>query len=400
MNQLLKYISGDRVIWLVALFLGLISIVAVYGSISSLAWKNHSGNTTYFLFKHGFMIVSGFFIMYWAHKLQFKYYSKLAQIGIWVAAILLVLTLAIGINYNSASRWLVIPIINQNFQTSDFAKVILIVYVARMLARNQAKLNSFKEGVLPIIIPVALICMLILPANFSTAFLLFATCLVLMFIGQVPFKFIAGIIGLGVAAFGLLLLVSMAKPDLLPRLSTWKSRIATWVTGAEAEEALSPAAKLKLAQNQYQTDEAKMAIMEGGVLPNGPGYGAARNSMPHPYSDMVYAYLIHSYGSLFGGLGVLLLYLILLFRSIRIASKCDKRFGSYLAVGLSLLLVFQAITNMSVAVSLIPVTGQPLPLVSMGGTSIWFTCLAVGMILSVSRTTVTQAEGLTPELAV
>ena len=391
MNPLLKNIGGDRVIWFVALFLGLTSIIAVYGSIPTLAWKHRDGNTEYYLFKHGIMIVTGFILMYYTHRMRFKYFAKLSQIAVWIAAGLLLLTLLKGVNINSASRWLVIPVINQNFQTSDFAKVVLIVFVAHMLSKNQAKIKNFRHGVLPILIPVTLVCGLILPANFSTAALLFCTCLILMFIGRVAFKHILSVVGLAIVLFGLLILIASAAPNALPRLNTWKSRIATWVTGEEARSNMSDEQLRALSESNYQSNEAKEAISEGGVLPKGPSHGTARNTLPHPYSDMVYAYIIHAYGSVLGGIGVLLLYLILLFRAVRVAASCNKSFGSFLAIGLSMLLVFQAITNMFVATGIIPVTGQPLPLVSMGGTSIWFTCLAIGMILSVSRNSVKES---------
>lgn len=373
------------------MLLGLVSVVAVYGSIVTLADKHHGGNTEYYLFKHGLMIVSGFVLMFYAHRLRYSYYSKLSTILIWVAAILLALTLIMGLNINSANRWLVIPIINQNFQTSDFAKIILVLYVARLLSKNQDKIHSFKEGVLPMLLPIALICGLILPANFSTAAMLFLVCFMLMFIGRVKILHLGAIVGMAIAGFGLLLLINTAKPDFLPRLDTWKNRIATWVTGEDHVASMTSAEKFALAQAKYQSDEAQMAIATGGLLPNGPD-AIARNSLPHPYSDMIYAYIIQSYGSLLGGIGVLLLYLILLFRSIRVASGCPKAFGSFAAVGLSSMLVFQALINMGVAVNLIPVTGQPLPLVSMGGTSIWFTCIAVGIILSVSRSVEPEEE--------
>lgn len=384
MQFLLNYIKGDRVIWFTALILALISVIAVYGSIVTLAYKYQDGNTEYYLFKHAIMLVTGFILMYYAHKLRFKYYSRIAQVGIWVSVGLLALTLIMGANINDASRWLKIPIINQNFQTSDLAKIMLVLYVARMLSIRQKEVKDFKKGILPLLLPIGLVCGLILPANFSTAALLFGTCLVLMFIGRVPLLHIASVIGMAIAGFGLLLLISSAKPDMMPRLETWKSRLATFFTGEEDLASMSEAERYDLAQSKYQSEQAIGAIASSGVFGVGPS-GGSRNSLPHPYSDMIYAYIIQSYGSLFGGVGPLLLYLILLFRSIRIARRCDKTFGSLAAIGLSFMLVFQALINMSVATSIIPVTGQPLPLVSMGGTSTWFTCLAIGIILSVSR---------------
>jgi len=360
------------VIWMVCLILGLVSILAVYSSISSLAYKYTQGNTLHYLFKHGSMLACGFFIMFLVHRLDYKYFSRLSQIAIWAAVVLLLLTLLLGVNLNDASRWLKIPIINQNFQTSDFAKIALVVYVSRMLVVNRNNLNSFKEGLLPILVPIGLICGLILPANFSTAALLFLVCFTLLFIGGIPIKHLLAVIGCAAAGFALILSLSSFAPNLLPRVNTWKTRIISFESGNS--------------EANHQAEHAMMAIHSGGLLPSGPGTGDSRNYLPHPYSDMIYAFIIEEYGAIFGGMGMLLLYIIFLFRCIRISKVCQRDFGTLLVIGLSFLLAFQAFINMGVAVSVLPVTGQPLPLVSMGGTSIWFTCLAVGMILSVSRT--------------
>jgi len=368
-----KYLKGDRVIWMVSIILSLISLLAVYSSISSLAYKYTQGNTLYYLFKHGIMLITGLGIMYVVHKMNYKYFSRLSQIAIWVAAILLILTLLLGVNLNDASRWIKIPIINQNFQTSDFAKIALIAFVARELTVRKEKLRIFKQGVLPILVPIIIICGLILPANFSTAAMLFTVCAILLFIGGVPIKHLGLIFALAVAGFALLLSISSVFPDLLPRAATWKARIMSFESGDS--------------ESNYQVEHAMMAIQSGGLLPDGPGTGDSRNYLPHPYSDMIYAFIIEEYGSLVGGCGILLLYLIFLYRALRVAKRSDRDFGAFLVIGLSMLIAMQAFINMAVAVNLFPVTGQPLPMVSMGGTSIWFTCLALGMILSVSRTT-------------
>ena len=372
MKQLIaQYLKGDRVIWMVCLILGLVSILAVYSSISSLAYKYTEGNTFYYLFKHGIMLVTGFAIMYFVHKINYRYFSRLSQIAIWVAAILLILTLMLGVNLNDASRWIKIPIINQNFQTSDFAKIALIAYVARMLTLRRDQFHSFKKGLLPIIIPIIVICGLILPANFSTAAMLFMVCIVLLFVGGIPFKHLLLVFASAGVGFALLLVIATSVPDLLPRVETWKTRILSFESGDS--------------EANYQIEHAMMAIQSGGFFPTGPGTGDSRNYLPHPYSDMIYAFIIEEYGAVIGGCGMLLLYLIFLYRALRLARKCERDFGRLLVIGMSFLIAFQAFINMGVAVSLLPVTGQPLPLVSMGGTSIWFTCIAVGMILSVSR---------------
>lgn len=378
MSKIFTYLKGDRVIWIIAMLLAAISLLSVYSSISSLAYKHYDGNTLYYLFKHGMMLTLGLVIMYYTHRIRFKYFSRLSQIILWVSFILLVLTLLFGANINEASRWLRIPIINQNVQPSDIAKIALITFVARMLSMKQDNIRQFKEGVLPVLIPIGLVCALILPANFSTAVMLFSVCLVLMFVGGVAFKHIGLVVGTGIAGFALLLLVSGVFPEVLPRAETWKNRIVNFQNPDD--------------EANYQIDHAMMAIQAGGILPKGPGHGDSRNYLPHPYSDMIYAFIIEEYGAILGGLGLLLLYLILLYRAIRIAGKCEQLFGSLMVIGLTFSIVFQALINMAVAVKLIPVTGQPMPLVSMGGTSTWLTCLALGMILSVSRAVEDQEE--------
>lgn len=365
-----------------ALFLGLISLLAVYSSISSLAFKREGGSTLHFLVKHGFFLATGGVIMFYASRLKYSMYSRLSQLAIGVVAVLLLLTLVLGSNINDASRWITIPIINQTFQTSDLAKLVLVVYLARMISKHQGNEWSLRDVIVRLMVPVGVICGLILPANFSTAALLFALCMVIMFVGEVPMKWLLSIVGLAVGSFLALVMVNEALGlDLLPRVETWEKRISSF--GEVDHEA------------NYQVEHAKIAIASGGLFPNGPGSGASRNWLPHPYSDMIYAFIIEEYGSILGGLGLLLLYLILLFRAVRIAGRCEKQFGALVAVGLSLMLVLQAMVNMAVAVNLVPVTGQPLPLVSMGGTSVWFTCLAIGIVLSVSRSIDTPSTSST-----
>ncbi|MDX9751986.1 MAG: FtsW/RodA/SpoVE family cell cycle protein [Flavobacteriales bacterium] len=374
MTTLLHKLKGDRVLWMVALVLMVMSLLAVYSSITSLAFKRGGGGTLHFLFKHGLMLFTGGVIMIYASRLKYGMYSRLAQLSIGLVAALLLLTLLLGSNINDASRWITIPVINQSFQTSDLAKVVLVVYLARALGRHHGEPWSLRDVMVKLMLPVGVICGLILPANFSTAALLFLVCLTIMFIGQVPMKWILAVIGMAVGGFMLLVTVNEAFGlDVLPRVATWESRISSFGT-ADSDA-------------NYQVEHAKIAIASGGLLPNGPGSGASRNWLPHPYSDMIYAFIVEEYGSLFGGLGILLMYLVMMFRAVRIAGRCEKPFGALAAVGLGLLLVMQAMVNMAVAVNLVPVTGQPLPLVSMGGTSAWFTCLAIGIMLSVSRST-------------
>ena len=379
-EKVFQYLQGDKIIWIIAIILGMVSILAVYSSISSLAYKYQEGNTFHFLLKHLIMLVAGYGIMYAVHRMPHRYIFRISQLMIWVSAALLLFTLLFGSNINAASRWLTIPIINQSFQTSDLAKIVLIAYVARLLSLNNESIRNFKTGVLPTLAPIILICGLILPANFSTAFLLLVTCLTLMFIAGTRIVHLFAIAGAGVLFFVILLGIASAKPDLLPRVDTWKSRMMSFNT----ENTKNGGSEMDLERN-YQVEMAKIAIHKGGLLPNGPGKGTSRNYMPHPYSDMIYAFIIEEYGSIVGGLGLMALYIILLFRVIRISSRSEKKFSTYLALGLGLLMVLQAFSNMAVAVNLVPVTGQPLPFVSMGGTSLWFTCISLGIILSISR---------------
>jgi cell division protein FtsW len=367
-----KYIKGDKIVWLVAILLALLSILSVYSASGSLAYKHQGGNTSFYLFKHGFMLFVGLLLMLGAEKMNYKYYSRLSQLSLFLAVPLLLLTLIMGVNIGNASRWLIIPGINQTFQTSDFAKLALIMYLARLLYKKQDNIQDFKSAFLPIMLPVLLVCGLILPANFSTAAILFTTCLIIMFIGRVNIKYILSLIGIGLGSLMLMLLIAKSQPDLLPRLDTWVSRIESFSEGDS--------------EGNYQAEQAKIAIAIGGPFGKvitGKGNSSQRNFLPQSSSDFIYAIIIEEYG-LVGGFLVIILYLILFYRGIKIAQKSEKNFGTFLAVGLSFSLVFQAMINMAVAVNLFPVTGQPLPLVSMGGTSIWFTCLAIGIILSVS----------------
>ena len=372
MKKWLNQLHGDRTIWMVVIFLMLFSILAVYGSISTLAVK--SGGSTRFLLKHALMLALGFFFMYKLHLVRFKYYSRIAYLLFWPTVFLLVLTLIMGVNLNNASRWLSIPFINLSFQTSDLAKIVLVVFTARLLKIKQDDLDDFSKGILPILWPAGLIIILIFPANFSTAALLTITVFVMLFVGGVKIVQLLKVIGVGIVGLGLVFSIAMAKPDLLPRVETWKSRIVNF-SGDKTEF--------------YQVEHAMAAIYNGGAFPQMPGTGHSRNYLPHPYSDMIYAYIVEEYGSILGGLGVLLLYVIFLSRSLRLSIKAEDPFAKNLVVGLSFMIVFQALINMAVSVNLIPVTGQPMPLISMGGTSTLFTSIAIGMILGVSSSVYT-----------
>ncbi len=381
--NLFSYFKGDRVIWMIVVLLSLLSLLAVYSSIVTLAYKHHQGDTAYYLFKHGKIILLGFVLMYLTHRMRYTWFSRISQILLVVSVPLLLYTLSKGgTNLNDASRWIAIPGTGLTFQTSDFAKLALLMYVARVLTQKQKELEDFKTVLLHIMAPVGVICLLILPANFSTAALLFMNCLILMFIGRVPFKHIAKVFGLALAGFMFLILLGTLFPKSLPRLETWKGRIVSFVSGVEEVDP----------DKNYQANQSKIAIATGGVIGKGAGNSTQRNFLPHPYSDFIYAIVIEEYGSIIGGIGILLLYLILLFRGIRVASNSQKTYGTLLSFGLSFSLVFQGLINMAVAVNLFPVTGQPLPFLSMGGTSLLFSSIAVGIILSVSRETETGQD--------
>lgn len=372
-----KYLQGDMVIWAVVFLLSLISVLAVYSATNNLAHIEKAGNTEFYLFKHFLIIALGWGIIYFVHKIPYNYFSRIAQIFLWISIPLLAVTLVAGTSVNSASRWLTLPVINITFQTSDLAKLALIAYLARLLSRRQEVLDDFTEGFLQIVWPVLIICALILPANFSTAAVLFATSLILMFIGRVKIKYLAGLVGSIIISGAFVFLLSYALPieKVLPRFGTWKARVETFMSKEETQE---------MADANYQTEQAKIAIATGGITGVGPGNSVQRNRLPSAYADFIYAIIIEEWGFI-GGMSILFLYLILLFRGLRIVHKGTTVFGTLLAFGCTFSLIFQAFINMAVAVNLFPVTGQPLPLLSMGGTSIWFTSISIGMILSVSR---------------
>jgi cell division protein FtsW len=326
----------------------------------------------------------GFLLMYMVHKVKYTYFSRISQIAVWIAAPLLLYTLLKGISAGEANRWIGIPGIGLTFQTSDFAKLALIAYIARLLSVKQDTIKDFKTAFLPLIIPVGIICALILPANFSTAALLFITCMILMFIGRVNLKYMLMVLGACILLVTIFGFVILKYPDSIKRGRTWKARIENFRSGDSEEN--------------FQADQAKIAIGTSGVFfGKGPGHSEQRNFLPQASSDFIFAILIEEWGVLAGAF-VLFLYMVLLFRGVRIANNTTKAFGSYLAIGLTLSLVFQAMINMAVAVNLFPVTGQPLPLVSMGGTSIWFTSIAIGVILSVSRESEMESDGAVKNL--
>lgn len=370
-EQVTKYFKGDKVIWVVILLLSIVSLVAVYSSTGTLAYRYQAGNTAYYILKHSTFLLIGLFVIFITHLIPYKYYSRLSQLFLLISIPMLMITLIMGISLNEASRWLTVPGLGITFQTSDFAKLALIMYVARLLSVKQHKIRDFKGAFLPVIVPVLIVCSLIFPANFSTAAILFATCLILMFIGRVRFLYLASFVGIGAVGMALFVIIALSF-NQESRIGTWQNRIESYISGDS--------------EGNYQVEQAKIAIATGGILGKGPGNSTQRYFLPHPYSDFIYAIIVEEYG-IVGGVVILILYLYLLFRAGVVVRRSERTFPAFLAIGLALMLVFQAMINMAVSVNLLPVTGQTLPLVSMGGSSLLFTSTSLGIILSISRGT-------------
>lgn len=365
MEQAFSRLKGDRWLWIIIIVLSLWSLLAVYSSVGTLAYKEGKGTEIY-LVKHTLLIIGGFALMYVSHLLDYRWYAGISKILMFITIPLLLYTLLFGNTINEANRWVTIPVINQTFQTSDLAKLALITFLARTLTRKQENIKDVKKAFLPIMGSVCIIFVLIAPANLSTALMLFGVSVLLLVIGRISLKQIAYVC-LGVMF--LLFLVIM----LGPRRATYVSRVQTYMSGEQADT-----------DKSFQSDHAKIAIASGGLFGKGPGNSTQRNVLPHPYSDFIFAIIVEEYGAI-GGFLLVCLYVALMFRCIRIVTLSPKAFGALLAAGLGFSLTLQALGNMAVAVGLGPVTGIPLPLVSMGGTSILFTSVAFGIILSVSR---------------
>jgi cell division protein FtsW len=387
---------GDKVIWAAVVVLALVSLLVVYSSTGTLAYRLSKSNESY-LFKQVVFIAIGIMIIYFLHKVNYKLYSQIARVLFIVSIPLLIYTLFFGVRLNEGSRWIKLPIIQMTVQTSDLAKLALFMYMSRLLSKKQDVIKDFKKGFLPVMIPVALICVLIAPANLSTALLIGATSLLIMFIGRVSTKHLLLVIA--VALVPVMILISSAvirhkqnngeivktesHSRLFARVNTWINRVENFIYGGtDADD-----------EDNYQVNQAKIAIATGGWMGVGPGNSQARNFLPHPYSDFIFAIIIEEYG-LMGGMFITFIYLVFLYRCIRIFRRCPYAFGAFLALALSFTLVIQALSNMAVNVNLFPVTGVTLPLISMGGSSFIFTCIAIGIILSVASN-VEQLEGKT-----
>lgn len=400
-GTLLQRTKGDKFIWGVVIVLAVISILIVYSATGSLAYKMNKGNNEIYLFKQVAFMVVGLLVIYFLHRVNYTIFSKVASILFLISIPLLIYTFFFGSKINDGSRWIRLPVINMTFQSSDFARLALFMYISRMLSKKQDVIKDYKTGFLPIIIPVAIICLLIAPANLSTALLTGATSLLLMFIGRVSVKHI--MMAILVAMIPVAILVSIAvltyngkqkeptakssavseKVSGMGRFPTWIKRVQDFIYAKDEEI-------------PYQVKQANIAIANGGFLGLGPGNSKQRNFLPHCYSDYVYATILEEYG-LAGGIVIVVIYLAFLMRGIKIFKRCPFAFGAFLAMGLSFTLAIQALSNMAVNVGIVPVTGVTLPLVSMGGSSFLFTCAAIGIILSVARN-VEQLEGKESEV--
>ncbi|MCD2423344.1 FtsW/RodA/SpoVE family cell cycle protein [Niabella pedocola] len=389
-----QHARGDKVIWALVVLLTLVSLLTVYSATGSLAYKKYKGNTEVYLFKQVIFILLGFAVVYFAHRVNYTIYSKVARILFILSIPLLAYTLFFGVKMNEGSRWIRVPLINMTMQTSDLAKLALFMYLARLLSRKQQVIKNFKKGFLPVILPIGITCLLIAPANLSTALLLGASCMMLLFIGRVSVKHL--LLVAGVALIPLIMLVmaavvrhksgkdidtteatlavKKATGGLTTRVDTWIGRVENFIYGGKEADN----------DEMYQVNQAKIAIAKGGFVGVGPGNSTTRDYLPQAYNDFIFAIIIEEYG-LIGGAFILFIYIVFLYRCIRIFKRCPFAFGAFLALGLSFTLAIQAVANMAVTVNLFPVTGVTLPLVSMGGSSFLFTCLAIGIILSVSR---------------
>ena len=397
LRRLTQRTKGDKVIWASVVVLALVSLLVVYSSTGTLAYKLSKSNESY-LFKQIMFIGVGMMVIYFLHKVNYKLYSQIARLLFLVSIPLLVYTLFFGIRLNEGSRWIRLPIIQMTVQTSDLAKLALFMYLSRLLSKKQDIIKDFRKGFLPVVMPVAIVCILIAPANLSTALLIGATSMLIMFIGRVSMKHI--MLTIGVALIPVILLIASAvihhkanngeivktetHSKLFARVSTWVNRVENFIYGGKDIDD----------EDNYQVNQAKIAIAKGGWMGVGPGNSEQRNFLPHPYSDFIFAIIIEEYG-LMGGVFISFIYLIFLYRCIRIFRRCPYAFGAFLALALSFTLVIQALANMAVNVNLFPVTGVTLPLISMGGSSFIFTCIAIGIILSVARN-VEQLEGKAP----
>ncbi len=361
-------LKGEKYIWLVMLILPVFSALVVYSATGGLAYTAQGGNTEYYFLKHLGILAMGLGLLWTFYRVHYMFFAKVSGILLLTAIVLLVLTLVAGVEINGARRWLRIPIVDMTFQTSDFAKLALVIYLATQLSLNRSCLANLKTAFVPVLLPIVLVCALIAPADLSTALMLFLTCFTLMFVGQMNLKILGSMVMVGIFVVSLIFVWGAYFPDLI-RSETWTSRVMAFTSGGG---------------DTYQVDQAKIAIAGGGLTGVGPGNSVQRNFLPSPYADFIYAIIAEEWGFI-GGLLVLFAFMFIFFRSISLVKNSPKAFGALLAVGLSVMLTLQALLNMAVSVNLLPVTGLTLPLISMGGTSVIFACISIGMILSVGR---------------
>lgn len=366
--KLYQDLRGDRVIWLIVALLSIMSVLSVYSAAGSMAFKLREGNTEYYLVQQMVFLICGFLLMWMCYRLDYQKYARFAPYLLITAIPLLIYTLLFGTEVNEARRWITIPWIDKTIQTSDFAEIALIIFISKSLATKQEYIKDLKGAFLPIIVPVIIVCILIAPENLSTAALLFVTCITLMFVGRISLKYVFLLFAMGAVFLFGVYQIGLKFPDLA-RSKTWETRIKTFLNASD---------------EVFQIEQAKIAIASGGLIGVGPGNSLAKNHLPYAYADCIYAIICEEYGMI-GGLIILALYLWLLIRCIVIVTKSPKAFGAILALGLCLNIVIQAFANISVSVQLVPATGLTLPMISMGGTSLLFTCISLGIILSVSR---------------
>lgn len=376
-----KIFQGDRVIWVIVLLLSLTSLLAVYSATGTIANSKYGGNNTYVLLRHAVTLLLGLGAVFVTHRLKYTYYSRVFQIALVLSIPLLVYTLFLGANLNDARR--VVHILGISFQSSDFAKIALIGYIARELTIRQDQIKSFKGAFLPLMLPILFVVGLIFPENFSTAGILFASCMVLLFVGRINIKYLLIFFAAAIVIVSIYIIIVVNFAEDQGRTGAWANRVESFFSSDDKEMSSEDMARLEDG-GDYQSLQAKIAIAGGGFFGKAPGRSTQRNYLPHPYSDFIFAIIVEEYG-LLGGIFVVMLYLILLYRAVRIMVTIPQSFGGFVAFGLAFLLVTQAMVNMGVAVGVFPVTGQPLPLVSMGGSSMLFTGCAFGIILSVSK---------------
>jgi cell division protein FtsW len=348
-------------------------MAAVFSSVSTLAYTDRDGEVSFYLMKHGAFLGFGLVVIYVCHLMAYTKYSRWAPGLLVVAFVVLLLTMWIGPEINSARRWLQVPFTSMTIQTSEFAKLALIIFVARSIGSKQDVIKDFKEAFLPIILPILGICMLIAINDLGSAAMLFFICMLMMVVGRVAMQYIVMLILLGICVFSMMVMVGSKYPELIPRAKTWEKRIETYMNPEMAS-----------ADDRYQISKAQIAISNGGIIGVGPGNSTQRNYVPSAHSDFIYAIIVEEYGFI-GGCVVIGLYVLLFFRIVALVTKSSKAFGAMVAFGIGLSMLLQAFYNIAVNLDLVPVTGITLPFVSMGGTSILLTCISFGVILSVSK---------------